>query len=201
MSEAMDEVKTEFPKYFDALQKHPRLLVGEEVPSVKGEGMEVLHDSSDAREWQEAVKQTLTEEAKHRAESKKQELKPTMDTLYASIDIFRNNADLVPGAKQFDKELADRFAGFVKDYEVRVDGKLIGYALPVQPLINNIRTQLATERQSRKQAAPPPQEKAPEKKPAPKPQRGIPSQASSGAPEPEGFSTLFGTLGLPDLVI
>ena len=64
---AMTEVRNDFPKYFDALRQHPRMLVGKQVPSITGDGMEMIRDSADAREWQDAVKQLLTEEANDRA--------------------------------------------------------------------------------------------------------------------------------------
>ena len=45
-----------------------------------------------------------------------------MRTLHASIELFQKNADMVPGTRQFDKELADRVTKFAKPYEVRVEG-------------------------------------------------------------------------------
>ena len=43
------EVREEHSKYFDALRLHPRELVGQEVPSPKGDGsMELLRDGTDA---------------------------------------------------------------------------------------------------------------------------------------------------------
>jgi hypothetical protein len=199
--QALDEVKTEYPKYFEALEKHPRLLVGQEVPSINGEGMEKLRDSADAAEWQDAVKSLLVQEIKDRAVRKADDSGPTLQTLHAAVEIFQNNADLIPGTKQFDRELADRFAKFAKAYEHRVDGKLRGYTIPVQGLIDQMRTAIATERTARAAApaapaAPPP----PPKPAADPPQAGIPSKAGAGA-ETEDFSTLFGTIGLPSLRI
>ena len=46
-------------KYFEYVQRHPRTLVGEQVPSMTGDGMEVLRDSADAKDWQDAVKEQL----------------------------------------------------------------------------------------------------------------------------------------------
>lgn len=206
-NEALEEVKNEHGKYFEEMQKHPRLLVGAEVPSVTGDGMEVLRDSEDAREWQEAVKSLLMAEVSARADRLRESMSGTMETLHSSVDLFRNNADLVPGTKQFNMELANRFAKMAKDYEVRVEGKLVGYSVPVQPLINNIRTQIVSERQA-PPAAPAqvaPKRSTPAKKPSPRaetPQAGIPSKAgAAGGSSGSDFSALFGTLGLPDLVI
>jgi hypothetical protein len=82
-----------------------------------------------------------------------------------------------------------------KPYELRVDGKLHGYTIDVQPLIAQLRTQLQSEAKAAPAAAAPAK---PAKPKADAPQAGIRSKAGSGA-ETEDFSTLFGTLGLPDL--
>lgn len=119
--------------------------MGQEVPSLKGEGMERLKDSADARDWQEAVKQQLAAEVQSRVTARGEEFRDTFETIHSSIDLFRNNHDLIPYTKQFNKELADRFAGLAKDYELRSNGKLVGYSVPVQPLINQLRTQLASQ--------------------------------------------------------
>ena len=80
-------------------------------------------------------------------------------------------------------------------YEVRSNGRLTGYAIPVQPIIDNLRQELAgTRRPSQKPAAaqPPPVTEPP--------QAGIPSKAASST-EKDDFSVLFGTIGLPHLQI
>ena len=196
---ALEEVKTEYGRYFGALEKHPRMLVGEEVPSLQGEGVEVLRDSADAREWQEAVQQLLIAEVKDRAQRGLEDERSTLDVLHGSIELFSNNHDLIPGTKGFNRELAERFTALTKDYEVRVDGKLTGYKVPVQGMIDSIRAQL-----SREAAAAPPAPAAPAAKKVAKtepPQAGIPSKAGNSGDGPEDFSTLFGTLGLPNLRI
>lgn len=132
---------------------HPRTLVGEEVQSLSHDGKETLRDAADAAQWQEAAKHLLVQTIEDRVATKQQELQGSYATVHASIDLFRNNSDLVPGTKQFDKELADEFAAMVKDYEVRSDGKLIGYSVPVQPLINQLRNKRTAARTAA--AAPP----------------------------------------------
>ena len=179
------------------------MLVGVEVPSLNGpEGsMETLRDADDAREWQEAVKVLLTEEVRERTAKAMDENKGILDTVHQSIELFAKNKDLVPGTRQFNRRLADRFASMVKPYELRVEGKLHGYTIPVQPLIDQLRTSLAAEAAAAP-AAPP--KAAPAEKPARKadpPQAGIGSKAGSSSDDPEDFSTLFGTLGLPNLRI
>lgn len=205
LEEALVAVRDDYGNYFDALEKHPRMLVGQEVPSLVGEGMEVLRDSADAKEWQEAVKTILSKEIQQRADVRGEELNTTFETLHASVDLFKNNPDLIPGTKQFNRELADSFTKLVKDYEVRNDaGKLIGYAVPVQPLINSLRSQQkATAPAAAPAAAKPVAPAAAPAAPAAAPQAGIRSNAGSagGGDSSSDFSTLFGTLGLPDMVI
>lgn len=191
-------MQQEYKGYFDALKKHPRLLVGTEVPALQGEEgeMETLRDAQDAKDWQEAVKSLLTEEIQERATKAVEENSDVIDTVHASIELFTKNKDLVPGTKQFNKQLADRFAAMAKPYELRIDGKLHGYTIPVQPLIDQLRTQLQSQRKAAPAAAAPAAKPA-KPKPDP-PQKGIRSKSGAGDPG-EDFSTLFGTLGLPDL--
>jgi hypothetical protein len=140
-------VRTEYPRYFDALAKHPRLLIGQEVPAADGsDRMERLRDASDAASWQEAVKSQLAQEVKARIDTKQDEMRGTFEVVHASIDLFRNNGDLIPGSKQFDAELAEQFVSLAKDYELRTNGKLVGYSVPVQPMINQLRSQLVARR-------------------------------------------------------
>ena len=173
------------------------MLVGTEVPAIGKEGMEVLRDSNDAKEWQEAVRTLLVEEIQSQAKTELEGAADYLETIHASIDLFKNNKDLIPGTKGFNRALADQFAALAKPYEVRVEGKLQGYSIPVQPIIDQLRSQL--------KAAPAP---APTTGPAPAkpsqkadpPQAGIQSKAGSQS-DKEDFSVLFGTIGLPNLQI
>ena len=217
---ALEEVRSEYGRYFDALQMHPRALVGQEVPSMTGEGHEILRDSADARDWQDAVKQLLIDEIKDRAGRLLENDRSTLETLHGSIELFQNNPDLVPGTKEFNPELANELVQLVKPYEVRnAGGKLIGYSVPVQPLVGQLRAGLAA-RAAAAQAASVQEPSAPAGKsqaasgststaaPAPAPatppegpQAGISSKAGASAEEAEDFSVLFGTLGLPNFRI
>jgi len=204
---ALAEVQAEYPKYFEALNQHPRLLIGKEVPRVGGEGMETLRDSSDAAEWQAAVKDVLLQEVKDRAIRHAETAAPSMQTLHQSIELFQNNVDLIPGTAQFDTDLANRFATLAKPYEHRVDGKLHGYTIPVQPIIDSLRQQLVTERAAVPAPAPvaapagAPAAAPPAQPPVEQPQSGIPAKAGASAEPAEDFSALFGTLGIPDFRI
>ena len=182
-------------RYFEAVQKHPRRLVGQQVPALDGEGSITLRDSADAQAWQEAVKEILFEEVAAKAEEKKSELRDIFDTVHSSIDLFRNNPDLIPRTKQFDAELAEQAVDLLKPYELRANDKLIGYSVPVQPMINQLRQRLAKDRAA--SGAPKTGAPAPAAAPSPRqqqvvnqprndtgqwaPQGGIPSKAGSSA--------------------
>jgi hypothetical protein len=166
--------------------------------------METLRDANDAREWQDAVKVLLTEEVRERATKSMEENEGILNTVHASIELFTKNPDLVPGTRQFDRQLADRLAGMLKPYELRVEGKLHGYTIPVQPLVESLRASLVAERAKAPAAAGAPAAAAPAKpgaKPADPPQAGIGTKAGAASDGAEDFSTLFGTLGLPNLRI
>lgn len=160
--------------------------------------METLRDTADAKEWQDAVRTLLVGEIRERATAKMDESSDFMETLHGSIDLFKNNPDLIPGTKNFDRGLADAFATMMKPYEVRTDEKLQGYSIPVQPIIESLRSQRKATKPAPvpTPAAAPPAAVAP---PSP-PQAGITSKAGSSG-EREDFSTLFGTIGLPNLQI
>lgn len=214
---ALEEVRKEHGKYFEALEQHPRLLVGAQVPSITGDGMETLRSTDDAKEWQEAVKSVLAKDVQARAQKSMDESSDYLTTIHSSIELFQKNHDLIPGTAGFDTDLANRFTALAEPYELRTeDGKLQGYTVPVQPLIDQLRTQVKAERSKAATAAP----VAPAATPTPQqaraaeqarntqgqftdpnaPQEGIPSKAGDSATT-EDFSALFGTLGLPDLRI
>ena len=196
--EGLQALEEEYPKYFEALNKHPRLLVGTEVPSLRGEGTETLRDSGDAKEWQEAVRSILQDDLKRRVEARSDESQSFLRTVHSSIELFQNNADLVPGTKQFDRELADEFIKLAKPYEVRNgDDKLIGFQIPVQPLIESVRQRLQASRAV--PPVPPAQPPAAPPQETHTPQAGIPAKAGNSGEGAEDFSALFSTLGLGGL--
>lgn len=162
--------------------------------------METLRDSNDAKEWQEAVRALLIEEINGQTRTKMDESRDFLETMHASIDLFKNNKDLIPGTKGFNVELANEFAKMATPYEIRVDGKLHGYSIPVQPIIDSLRQQI--QARTAKPLAPPAAGQAPPtgRPPADPPQAGIASKAGSST-DKEDFSTLFGTIGLPNLQI
>ncbi len=203
--QAFNATRAEYENYFQALETHPRLLVGKEVPAIGKDGMETLKDSNDAKEWQEAVRELLIQEIQDGARKLEEGAAPQIQILHASLDLFKNNKDLIPGTKQFNRKLADEFAKVAQPYEVRHEGKLRGYSIPVQPIIDALRSQMTqsaatvdTSVHQSPASAPPGAGNNPST--ADPPQAGIPSKAGSSA-EKEDFSTLFGTIGLPNLQI
>lgn len=204
---ALEDVKSEFASYVNAVNTPPRMLVGTKVPKLGGAPgeEETLRDSRDAAEWQETVKVQLAAEVKSRASRSRDEVAPMLETLHSSVELLRGNPDLIPGSRQFSLPLLTEFLQLAQPYEMRVEGKLTGYTIPVQPLVDQIRTRIT----SAAAAAPPP---APVNRaanqpraqngtwtaPEDGPQAGILSQAgSSGGDDPNDMSVLWGTLGLP----
>lgn len=211
-AEALTALKEEHPKYFEAIEKPPQLLVGTKVPALDGQGEVTLRDTAAAREWQEGIKYTLVEELRGRANAELDKNKDFLTTVHSSIEIFTKNKDLIPGTADFNVDLANRFVAFVKPYEIRSDeGKLLGYSIPVQPIVDQLRQQPAAAAQEPQSppagatgatgAEAPPGATAAAQAPAEPPQAGIPSKAGSSGDEPEDFSVLFGTIGLPSLKI
>lgn len=178
------------------------------MPKLDGsEGMEVLRDAADAAEWQEAAKSLLVQEVRDRASKAIEDSSDLLTTVHQSIELFQNNADLIPGTKDFDVELANEFSELMKPYEARDDEKkLLGYSIPVQPIINKLRSDLAAKRAAKPEApaAPAssndspgsPAQQAPAKQEDP-PQAGISSKAGESS-DKDDFSTLFGTIS-PEL--
>lgn len=206
-------MQTEHKAYFDAINKHPRLLVGKQVPAIEGEGMETLNSTEDARDWQDAVKALLVEEVTDRAGRAMEEQKDFLSTIHSSIELFAQNPDLIPGTKDFDVDLANRLTTMLEPYELRVEGKLQGYTIPVQPIVKQLRTQVEAERAAKATASAPAtaataagagkgaaasSPAAAPAKPADPPQAGVQSKAGNSS-DKEDMSTFWGTLGLPDL--
>lgn len=182
------------------------MLVGTQVPAIGKEGMETIQSTDDARDWQEAVKELLVAEVRDRAGRAMEADGSRLSTLHASIELFQKNKDLVPGTKTFDMDLANRFAAMVKPYETRVDGKLHGYSIPVQPIVEQLRAQIVAERAAKPAAPAAPAKPEPTgarvvRPAAEPPQAGIVSKPGQSGGESEDYSSLFGTIGLPNLRI
>lgn len=180
--------------------------------------MEVLRDSQDAKDWQDAVKDALGKEVRDRVSRGRDDTRGMMDTLTQSVSLFQNNPDLIPGTTTFDAELAERFVELAAPYQLEIEGKLVGYNIPVQGMLSSLRTQLQASRAAAAAAKPaalaPAAQSAQQRRAAEqartqqgqfqgdKPQAGIESKAgNSGEGAGEDFSALFGTIGLPNFRI
>lgn len=134
------------PIYLQMMRLTPRELIGKQVPSFNKDGNETLRDRDDAKDWLETLNETLSREVELKVERKMEETRDVTNTLQESIQLFQNNTDMIPNTKNFDPELVSRFYKVAKHYTQTRDGKIIGFAVNVQPLINEIRQDLAKER-------------------------------------------------------
>jgi len=183
----------------NAIREHPRALIGKEVPSLIDDKTIVLKDSQQAADWQAHLKSILDNEFNARVDASMESARDLQVTLSQSVELFRSNPDLVPGTKQFNKQLADDFATMAKPYELRLDGKLLGYSIEVQPMIGFLRQKLgATTPTPVAGAGATPSAAAPAASPAADPpQAGIQSRAgnsSGGDKDAEDLEALFNTL-------
>ncbi|QJD52956.1 hypothetical protein SEA_PHEDRO_49 [Microbacterium phage Phedro] len=150
-AQAMQELQTEIDEVFiNGLKLRPMQMVGLELPSLrqgagKDEKVKIL-DSQMARDWQETVTGLLEDEIADKVQQKTEEVRSMTSVIQESILLGQNNPDLIPGTVGFDKELAERFTKIAKAYEVKTQKGVIGYAVNVQPLINELRSSLAAER-------------------------------------------------------
>lgn len=195
-SEELTEMRKEYSKYFESIELHPRLLVGREVPKLDGtDGVEKLKDSADAKEWQDAAKGLLQQQLQSRTQKRVAENEGGMRMLHSSVDLFRNNKDLIPGTKGFNQTLAEQFTKAAKPYENRDEaGKMLGYTIPVQPMIDQMRAALKAQQAAAPATSPPP---AAPPEPVAEPQAGISSKAGGGGDNGEGdvVESLFGSFG------
>jgi len=200
------------PRFLEVLQQRPLLLVGENVPNLKDRTKPdiMLRDSNEAREYQETLSGLLDDEVNDLVAQKTEGVRPMMSVIQESVLMFQNNQDLVPNTKQYDPELAKRFTDIAKAYELRVNGKLYGYQVNVQPLINSLRSQIVTERTKNGAAPAPAASAAPAGQQQPRnqqgqfeaPQAGISSKsAMSGEGGDDDFSVFWAAAGMPNVNI
>lgn len=213
---AVEEIRTEFSGYVDILNSAPSLIVGKEVPDLQNpEKMKQIYDRQDAENYQKDLNQILSKEVQDRAIRAKESVQGSTEALHSSVELFRANPDIIPFTKTFDKELADQFTELTKDYQLRVDGKFLGFTVPVQPLLTQLRQRLTAQRSQAAPSAPAAAEPSAQQQraatqprtdagtfaPPPGPQAGIVSKAGNSGDGAEDFGTLFGTMGLPDFRI
>lgn len=150
-NQALQEYRASIdPDIVEALRYSATELVGTEVPSIRrgaqpGEKTRIL-DSSQARDYIEGAGKLIERGVEDLVNSKQQELKPLRSVIQESFLLFQNNPDIVEGSATFDPELAKRFVKLAASFEFQHQGKTIGYQGNVQPMLNELRTRLASER-------------------------------------------------------
>ncbi|QYC53817.1 hypothetical protein SEA_EUGENEKRABS_47 [Microbacterium phage EugeneKrabs] len=210
---AIQELQAEIdPQFIEVLQEVPVRLVGMEVPSLAknaqpGDKIKLL-DSAQVAQYQKDLSQILESEIRTKTQEKADSVRPMATVIQESFLLFENNPDLIPNTKGFDRELAARFTEIAKTYEVKVNGKVIGYQdINVQPLINSLRADLAKQRgasgvtqaqaraeQQRQAAAQ--QERNDAGQFAP--QAGVQSKAGMSGEPAEGYDAFWAASGVPN---
>lgn len=209
-AQAFQEVQSEIDSEFIVnLKMRPMQLVGMEVPSVRpgapaSEKVRIL-DTQMARDWQETVTGLIEDEIEDKVRQKAEEVRPMTSVIQESVLLFQNNPDLIIGTKGFDRELAERFVRLAKAYEVKTAQGTLGYGVNVQPLINEIRADLAKERgadgartearteQQRQQALSQPRTEGGQ---FDAPQAGISSKSGMSGEPADDYSTFWAASGL-----
>ncbi|QNN98097.1 hypothetical protein SEA_FEDE_49 [Microbacterium phage Fede] len=211
-ADAFKEIQNEIDeKFIEGLQLRPMQMVGMEVPSLRNgappeEKMKIL-DSQMAKDWQETVKGLIEDAVEDKVQTRQDQLRPMLSVIQDSVALGQNNPDLIPNTRGFDLELATRFVKLAKAYEVRTAKGVIGYGVNVQPLINELRSTLATERgangeqqkqearavQQRQQAAAQPRTESGQ---FDAPQAGIPSKTGMSGEPAEDYSTFWSATGV-----
>lgn len=189
---AVAQAQEDYPHYIEVLELHPLELVGKELPSIDGSDTPlVFRTATEVEQYQSAVETILSRELQADVVQRRQQSDEILDVVHASIQLFQDNPDLVPGAKSYNKALAAEFVRTAEPYALRMNGKLTGYSIPVQGLVDQARARV-------KAAPATPAAKAPAKKAAPgaKPQAGIPSKAGAGGGEGEDFGPMWKALGI-----
>ena len=193
--QAVAKAGEEYPHYIERLQMHPLELVGQALPSIDGSDDDVvLRTPEEVAQWQGAVRSILTRELEASVLAMRQESDEILDVVHNSIQMFQANPDLVPGHASYNKQLASEFARMAEPYALRMNGKLTGYSIPVQGIIDRVRAQVGAKAAP---AAP-----AAKKAPATKPQAGLASKAgSSSAGSAEDFTPMWNALGITNVPI
>lgn len=190
---ALDQMQADYGQYIERLSRHPMELVGQELPAIDGtDGTLIFGTVQEARDWQDAVKTILRREVQLHVQQQQEEYSDVRETLHSSIQLFRDNPDLIPGSQGFNKELADEVAKMARPYALKMDGKLTGYSIPIQGIVDQVRGNLKA-RAAAAPAAPPP---APAKRKTSPPQGGLPSRAASDSGGDEDFSPMWKVFGI-----
>src|SRR5690606_30848239 len=114
-SQVVAQFEEEYSHYTDLLDLHPMELVGKEVPPLDGsEQSVVFRTTAEAKEYQDAVKTVLGRMMRSEVEKLREADDEVITVVHNSIELFQSNPDLVPGAKNFNRELADQVMSLVE---------------------------------------------------------------------------------------
>lgn len=197
--QAMEEFQDVYENYIETLDKHPLELVGQEVPALNEEGTPTVYNTTEqVKDYQEALKVVLGRLLRQRVDELREEVGPTADVVHSSITLFQNNPDLIPGTAGFNKDLADQVARLVKPYELKMDGKLTGYNIDIQGIVDQARGQLTAAPAT---PAPAAKKSAPAKKSATPPQGGIASRAGKSGEGEEDYTAFWKEAGFSSIPI
>lgn len=197
--QAVEQAQQDYPHYIEKLNMHPLELVGKELPAIDGSDETITpRTAEEVREWQEAVKVILGRELEASVAEKQAESAEVLDVVHSSIELLRDNPDIVPGSKSYNKELAKRFIKLAEPYALKMNDKLTGFSIPMQGLLNQVRAQVQAETKAGAAGGTPPAKKA---APAAKPQAGIPSAAGTSGDAAEDYSAMWGALGIKNAPI
>lgn len=190
---ALEGIREDYGHYIDRLEMHPMELLGVELPPIDGSDKAVSFNTvQDVRDWQEAVQTVLRRDVQARVDALSEEDQDVRSVIQDSIQLFVNNPDLNPKSSGFNKALADEVARIARPYALKMDGKLTGYSIPIQGIVDQVRASQANR--ATPAAASPALDKKPAK-PAERPQAGVQSRAGTsqeGSNEADIFWGLYG---------
>ena len=196
--EVLAETEEVYSQYVERLQLHPLELVGKPLPPLSADGNDITFSTAaEVREWQDAVKSVLRREIEGKIESLREQDEEVLSVVHSSIAMFQNNTDLIPKTAGFNKQLATTVSQLLKPYELRMDGKLTGYSIDTQGIIDQARGQLKSAAPA---AAAAPAKKAAAKKAAP-PQAGLSSRAGTSGAGGEDYAPMWNALGIDTVPI
>lgn len=190
---ALEGIREDYGHYIDRLEMHPMELLGVELPPIDGSDKTVSFNTvQDVRDWQEAVQTVLRRDVQARVDAFTEEDQDVRSVIQDSIQLFVNNPDLNPKSSGFNKELADEVARIARPYALKMDGKLTGYSIPIQGIVDQVRASQANRAAPATASAPVGKKPT---KPAERPQAGVQSKAGTsqeGSNEADIFWGLYG---------
>jgi hypothetical protein len=148
---ATAEVEADIDKVFlDILNDDPYQLATKSVPDIRpgaaNDAKVTLRDSSEAKAYQESLAKLVKAEIDDVVKQKTDQIRPLMSVTQESALLLQSNPDLIPDTDKYDPELAALVYEVGKSYELKVNDKVIGFQVPMQPIINKLRGDLEKSR-------------------------------------------------------